>query len=247
TSGRRRGERRIVRSASRRSVKQARYLTSVAHLGQAAKWPETTMSSFPMVLDHRRSVLRQNGEPRGGHICETAAHVEHQRLVAVVGLHPAFPQRGHERRVAEEHAEVALGARRVDLVDLAREQLALRRDQREVQLGGHYASAAMRSALATTSSMPPTSRKALSGRWSYSPSQTALNERMVSSSETKMPGMLLNATATCSGCERNWVMRRARATICLSSSLSSSMPRMAMMSFSDLYCCRISWTRRAVR
>jgi hypothetical protein len=32
----------------------------------------------------------------------------------------------------------------------------------------------------------------------------------------------------------------------LSSSLSSSMPRMAMMSCSDLYFCSVSWTARAV-
>ena len=87
-------------------------------------------------LNDRLGVLGENREARGGHICETAAHVEHQRVVAFVGLHAAFLQRGHERRVTEQHAEVAFRPRRVDLVDLAREQLALRRDQRKVQLGG---------------------------------------------------------------------------------------------------------------
>jgi hypothetical protein len=71
--------------------------------------------------------------------------------------HHALAQRGHERRMAGQNAEVALGARGVDTVDLPREHLALRRDQREVELVGHQAaSMAIFSALATASSIVPT-------------------------------------------------------------------------------------------
>jgi hypothetical protein len=39
--------------------------------------------------------------------------------------------------VADQNPEVALGSRRIDLIDLAVEELALRGDQGEVQLVGH--------------------------------------------------------------------------------------------------------------
>src|SRR5215472_13363496 len=142
--------------------------------------------------------------------------------------------------MAGEHAEIALGARRVHLIDLACEKLSLGRDKGEMQLLRHHASDAIFSALATASSIVPTMRKAVSGRWSYSPSHTALNERMVSSNGTKMPGILVKASATCIGWDRNCVILRARATVSLSSSESSSIPRMAIMSFSSLYFCRIA-------
>ena len=60
--------------------------------------------------------------------------------------------------MAGPHAEIALAARRVDAVDLSGVELTLRRDQREVELVGHgyAASAAMRSAFSTASSIEPT-------------------------------------------------------------------------------------------
>ena len=45
-----------------------------------------------------------------------------------------------------------------------------------------------------------------------------------------MPGCPVNASATKNGCDRNLCILRARATVILSSSDSSSMPRIAMMS-----------------
>src|SRR5262245_4655665 len=45
----------------------------------------------------------------------------------------AWPHRGHKRRMAGEHAEVALRARHVDLIDVAREQKLLGRDEIEVE------------------------------------------------------------------------------------------------------------------
>ena len=62
------------------------------------------------------------------------------------------------------------------------------------------------------------------------PSRISLNDADRSWSETYAPGMPVNASATKIGWERNRSMRRARATVDLSSSESSSMPRMAMMS-----------------
>src|SRR3546814_8289700 len=52
---------------------------------------------------------------------------------------------------------------------------------------------------------------------------------LVSSIATNLPGMLVKTSATWNGCDRKRWILRARATVSLSSSLSSSMPRMAMM------------------
>jgi hypothetical protein len=49
-----------------------------------------------------------------------------------------------------------------------------------------------------------------------------------------LAGMPVNCSATWKGCERNFCTLRARATVSLSSSESSSMPRMAMMSCRSL-------------
>src|SRR2546425_8041519 len=57
---------------------------------------------------------------------------------------------------------------------------------------------------------------------------------MVSSSFTYFPSSPVNWVATKNGCDRKRCTRRARATSCLSSSESSSMPRMAMMSWRSL-------------
>ena len=73
-------------------------------------------------------------------------------------------------------------------------------------------------------------KNACSGKWSYSPSASFLNASMVSSSGTNEPSRPVNALATKVFCERNRWMRRARLTRILSSSDSSSMPRIAMMS-----------------
>ena len=89
-------------------------------------------------------------------------------------------------------------------------------------------------ALRSTSSMPPHMKNACSGMWSYSPSASALNEAIVSSTGTNEPGWPVNASATNMFCERNRWIRRARLTRTLSSSESSSMPRIAMMSCRSL-------------
>jgi len=60
------------------------------------------------------------------------------------------------------------------------------------------------------------------------------NPLMVSARSTNLPGEPVKISATWNGCDRKRSILRARATVSLSSSESSSMPRMAMMSWSDL-------------
>src|SRR5437773_2586925 len=67
----------------------------------------------------------------------------------------------------------------------------------------HFPSACL-FACSAASSMPPTYMKAFSGRWSHLPSHNSLNERMVSASGVTLPGLLVNASATMNGCDRNF-------------------------------------------
>ena len=69
---------------------------------------------------------------------------------------------------------------------------------------------------------------------SCSPSTISLKLRTVSATGTYSPERPVNCSATKNGCERKRWILRARETVCLSSSESSSMPRMAMMSWSSL-------------
>src|SRR3954451_2053349 len=161
-----------------------------------------------------------------------------------------------QRRVATEDADLAVDATRDELLDVACPDLADRRD--DVHLDGHQrrlrvgcvrpseAPASICFACSTDSSIPPTRKNACSGRWSYSPSHRALNDAIVSSTGVYLPGRPVNCSATKNGCDRNRWILRARETITLSSSASSSIPRIAMMSCKSLYRCRISCTRRAV-
>jgi len=76
-------------------------------------------------------------------------------------------------------------------------------------------------------------KNACSGTSSSSPSTSASNDSTVSSIDTKMPGRPVNTSPTKNGCDRNRWILRARETVTLSSSDSSSRPRMAMMSWSS--------------
>ena len=62
----------------------------------------------------------------------------------------------------------------------------------------------------------------------------SLKERTVSATGTYLPAVPVNCSATKNGCDRKRSIFRARCTVSLSSSESSSMPRMAMMSWSSL-------------
>ena len=84
------------------------------------------------------------------------------------------------------------------------------------------------------SSIVPTFRKACSGRSSTSPSRIIRKPLIVSSMETITPGTPVNCSATEKGCERNRYTRRARFTSVLSSSESSSIPKIEMISCNSL-------------
>src|SRR5918994_266320 len=149
------------------------------------------------------------------------------------------PKRGvgqadQQRRVTDEDPDIALDAVRDDHLRGSRPDLALGRDHVDLERGHPYAACFIFSAAWTASSTPPTRRNACSGRWSYSPSVSARNDAMVSSTGTYLPGIPVNCSATKNGCDRNSWIRRALATMTLSSSDSSSTPRMAMMSWRSL-------------
>src|SRR4029079_14231069 len=190
------------------------------------------------------------------HVQEPA--VDDRAGLATIGQHPQRTDRElHEqRRVPTEDPDLAVDAARDQLLNVARPHLPDRCD--DVDLDGHrrapafgclsaiYAAASICLACSTASSIPPPRKNACSGRWSYSPSHSALNDAIVSSTGVYLPGRPVNCSATKNGCDRNRWILRARETITLSSSASSSIPRIAMMSCRSLYRCRISCTRRAV-
>src|SRR5712692_6618614 len=71
--------------------------------------------------------------------------------------------------------------------------------------------------------MMPTMYKACSGTSSCLPSTISLNPRTESPILTYLPSLPVNCAATNMGCERNRSILRARDTVSLSSSESSSM------------------------
>jgi hypothetical protein len=75
---------------------------------------------------------------------------------------------------------------------------------------------------------------ACSGSASVLPSRISLNDATVSLIGTYFPARPVKTSATKNGWLMNRWRRRARATVDLSSSESSSMPRIAMMSWSSL-------------
>jgi len=85
-------------------------------------------------------------------------------------------------------------------------------------------------AFSRTSSRVPARKNACSGRVSALPSRISLNDATVSLTDTYLPGRPVKTSATVNGWLMNRCRRRARATVALSSSDSSSMPRIAMMS-----------------
>src|SRR4029077_6317782 len=128
------------------------------------------------VLGH----VGQHGHALRQHLEEATAHEEHLLLAAV---HLLDPQRtgledGHQRCVASEDAELALGAVGDHELDVALEEAALDADDPEGVL--HRWSDLILSACSRASSMLPTMQKACSGRSSCLPSRISLNPRTVS-------------------------------------------------------------------
>uniref|UniRef100_A0A1I8GZM3 BHLH domain-containing protein n=1 Tax=Macrostomum lignano TaxID=282301 RepID=A0A1I8GZM3_9PLAT len=144
-----------------------------------------------------------------------------------------------------------------EATDFTRALIAAEREPMEadglklrVQTGSsplYFCCSARRSALPTASSMPPTMKKATSGRWSSSPDRIFLKPLIVSFSGTSLPSWPVNTSAIWKGCDRKRWILRARETVRRSSSDSSSMPRMAMMSCGGgRYMGRFSGYERAV-
>src|SRR6185437_4325512 len=86
----------------------------------------------------------------------------------------------------------------------------------------------------STCSIVPFRKNARSGTSSCLPSMISSKPRIVSAIGTYAPGVPVNCSATKNGWERKRSILRARWTVSLSSSESSSIPRMAMMSCSSL-------------
>src|SRR4029453_2047928 len=102
------------------------------------------------------------------------------------------------------------------------EEHVLGRHELHVKQLGHAQPSLSCAAFANTLSAPPTFKKACSGTLSSSPSTSASNDSTVSETGVKMPGRPLNTSATKNGCDKKRWIFRARDTITLSSSDSSS-------------------------
>src|SRR5690606_15447622 len=144
----------------------------------------------------------------------------------------AVGQHAHQRRVPGHDPGLTVEGTQHHLRRLAFPDVASRGDHRHVE--GRHDYLASFAALRSTSSIPPHMKNACSGMWSYSPSASDLKDAMVSSTGTNDPGWPVKASATNMFWLRNRWIRRARLTRILSSSESSSIPRIAMMSWRSL-------------
>src|SRR5699024_6015159 len=145
-----------------------------------------------------------------------------------------------------QDAHRAVDRRHDDLRGLPGPDGAVRGDEGDLERTHAPSSWSMRCWFSSTMSMPPTLKNACSVMWSNSPSQMPLKPSMVSFSGTSEPSTPVNCFARWVFCERNCWIRRARETVTLSSSESSSTPSIAMMSCSSLLRWRICFTRTAV-
>src|SRR5262245_40528709 len=186
------------------------------------------------VLDQHEHLVVLDGEvPLGGGV---GPHLVVQQPDP--GL--ADAQVGDQRGVAGEDAHLALHARRDDHRRVALVDRPLRGEHADrdalallgAEAGAH--AAAISDACSSASSMPPTMKNAPSGTSSCRPSTISLNPRTVSPTGTYLPGRPVKASATWKGCERKRSILRARDTVSFCSSVSSSTPRIAMMSWRSL-------------
>src|SRR5690606_1408551 len=172
------------------------------------------------------------------------------QLLGMTGLiddpHGAGAEDGQGGLHLRQDAHRAVHGGHDDLRGLTRPDGAIRGDEGDVERTHAPSSLSMRCWFSSTMSIPPTLKKAHSVMWSNSLSQMPLKPSMVSLSGTSEPSTPVNCFARWVFCERNCWMRRARDTITLSSSESSSTPSIAMMSCSSLLRWRICFTRTAV-
>ena len=134
----------------------------------------------------------------------------------------ARPQRRHHRRMAGQHAEIALGARNVDLVDIAGEdELSPARRVRSGSVAIIYCLCSRFTPLPPRASCPsrppprwcrPCRRPPPAGGRTRRRTRP-LKPLIVSSSSTSLPGEPVNTSATKNGCDRKRSILRARATV----------------------------------
>ena len=109
----------------------------------------------------------------------------------------AVDQQRQDRRVAAQDADVAVDGAGDDHRRLARPDLAVGRDELDLQLVvSHQRLFWISAHLRSTSSRPPHMKNACSATWSYSPSAILLNASMVSVTGTVEPSMPVNCLAT---------------------------------------------------
>src|SRR5581483_5928287 len=164
--------------------------------------------------------FREHRHASRGYLGESANHRKRTRAVRVRVAVEKLPDTklGHQRRVTRQDTQAAFRAGQLHFHHAVADQLPLRRHHHQLQgFGKHlaYTPAFIFSAFSIASTIS----------W---------NPRTVSSIFTYLPSRPVNCAATNIGCGRNFSIFRARATVSLSSSESSSIPRIAMMSCKSL-------------
>src|SRR6185312_7795659 len=107
-------------------------------------------------VEHRRHV-GEDCQPLEADLREAAGHNHAALLATDVHHDDARLEGGHIGRMTGEHAEIAFGARDINLIDFAGKHEMIRRDEIEVEGGHAYAaSAASFLPFSTASSMVPT-------------------------------------------------------------------------------------------
>src|SRR5258708_30951942 len=178
--------------------------------------------------------IGEDHDPIGSHVHEPAEDRQRRFDAALLDAQLARPERRDERSVVWQDADVPFARGYDDHVDVVLQDGALGRD--DLEPDRHQAEDfAIVSAFSRACSIVPTLKKACSGRSSCLPSSTSLKLRTVSATFTYTPSRPVNCLATNSGWARNRWIFRARPTRTLSSSDSSSTPRLPTMSWRSLY------------
>src|SRR6185295_3896976 len=208
-----------------------------------------------LVLGRAFIQARGRNRPAGEDRNHIVGHL-HKAAINVVlggappgGADPHLPisQPADHRAVAGGNADLSVIERQRDKLRILLQGGIFGRDDDAVEEFGHWGYFFWASFLACSSacSIGPTYMNASSGKWSHLPLQISSKLRMVSATLVYSPLLPVKTSATKNGWERKRSMRRARCTTSLSSSESSSTPRMAMMSCNSRYRCKVICTRRA--
>src|SRR5436190_16936477 len=208
----------------------------------------------------RDGTVGQDGNHVVGNLYEPAVDVISNGFAVLDHPQLAITQSANERTVSRGDAQLAVVQGQRDKLCMHLQRRGFRSDDHTfhhsnsgshidtsfIAFGHRNSYFAIFLACSSACSIAPTYMNACSGRWSHLPSQISSKLRIVSRNGVISPGLPVNTSATKKGCDKNRSMRRARLTTCLSSSLSSSTPRIAMMSCNSRYRCKMPCTRRAM-